>query len=107
MVLKNLEKVNDPVVNTLNKLQHNQPKYWLDGVRMDFLTFAMARRYAQVKHPRVLYIGLDETDDYAHDGRYDFYLSSANQVDGRIAELWDFCATRPGVPGQNYPPDYL
>jgi bisphosphoglycerate-independent phosphoglycerate mutase (AlkP superfamily) len=36
----------------------------------------------------VVYIAFDETDDYAHAGRYDFYLNMANMTDKWIADLW-------------------
>jgi hypothetical protein len=38
--------------------------------------------------PRVLFIGYGETDEWAHSGRYDLYLRSAQQVDRYLAELW-------------------
>lgn len=39
--------------------------------------------------PRVLFIGYGETDEWAHGGRYDMYLRSAQQVDRYLAQLWD------------------
>ncbi len=41
--------------------------------------------------PRVLYVSLGETDDWAHAGRYDRYLLSARQNDALIKRLWDTC----------------
>lgn len=38
--------------------------------------------------PKVLFVGYGETDEYAHSGRYDMYLRSAQQVDRFLAELW-------------------
>ena len=77
-------------LRTLNALQHVQPKYWDDGVRLDFMTFAIARAYIEARHPSVTFIGLDETDEYAHAGRYGQYLDAAHQVDCHLAKLWDF-----------------
>jgi len=87
---ENVEGANTPTARLLNNLQHQQPKQWQEGVRMDFITWAIMREYVSSNHPRVVYIGLDETDDYAHEGRYDFYLSAASQTDGWLAELWTF-----------------
>ena len=43
------------------------------------------------KHkPRVWYVAYTTTDDLAHAGRYDEYLSMAHRIDGYIKELWDF-----------------
>jgi len=39
--------------------------------------------------PRVLYLGLGETDDWAHAGRYDHYLHAARRFDRFTRELWD------------------
>jgi len=55
--------------------------------------FALA--YLQKKHPRVLYISYGETDDFAHDGRYDHYLHAAHSTDKFIADLWTFCQADP------------
>lgn len=92
---EDVEGVNTPTARLLNYLQHQQPKHWQDGVRMDFLTWAIMREYVATNHPRVVYIGLDETDDYAHDGRYDYYLSAANQTDGWLSDLWNFIRNDP------------
>jgi hypothetical protein len=44
--------------------------------------------YLDSHHPRVLFIGYGETDDWAHEGRYDLVLEAAHEADQRIAELW-------------------
>jgi phosphopentomutase len=40
------------------------------------------------KKPRVLFVSLGETDDWAHSGRYDLYLLTTQQNDRFLAELW-------------------
>jgi hypothetical protein len=57
-------------------------------VRLDVLTYVAAREYVKTKKPKVLCIGFDETDDYAHKGDYEQYLKSAHAEDGMIADLW-------------------
>ena len=42
-----------------------------DGIRHDAFTFRLAMHHLATARPRVLYIAFDETDDWAHDGRYD------------------------------------
>src|SRR5690606_13730315 len=64
--------------------------------RCDQLTFLTAKEYLQQHNPRVLYLGLGETDEFAHEGRYDLYLQQASQVDRMIAELWHWVQTTPG-----------
>jgi Type I phosphodiesterase / nucleotide pyrophosphatase len=66
------------------------------ATRHDQLTFLTAKEYLQRQHPRVLYLGLGETDEFAHDGRYDLYLNQANEVDKMMAGLWHWVQTTPG-----------
>lgn len=73
-----------------NLLANELPRYW-PGVRYDAFTFRGALEYLQVKRPRVLYVALGETDDWAHDGRYDLYLDAARRSDQYIKQLWETC----------------
>ena len=58
-----------------------------------------ARTYVAAKKPRLLFVGYGETDEWAHNGRYDLVLQSAHNVDGFIRELWDDDAGDAAVPG--------
>jgi hypothetical protein len=49
--------------------------------------------------PRVLFVGYGETDNWAHQGRYDLVLESAHRVDGFIKELWDTMQAMPEYRG--------
>jgi hypothetical protein len=71
----------------LNDLQGEALTPW-DGVRHDALTVRQALRYLTRYRPRVLYLALDETDDWAHDRRYDRVLDSANHFDEALRRLW-------------------
>lgn len=64
--------------------------------RYDALTFVAAKEYLKQQHPRVLFMGLGETDDFAHQGRYDLYLSQAAKVDQMIADIWHWVQSTPG-----------
>jgi bisphosphoglycerate-independent phosphoglycerate mutase (AlkP superfamily) len=66
-----------------------------DGVRPDFITYSIAKEYVKQFKPKVLYIGFDETDDYAHEGKYDQYLYSAQMIDKWIADLWNYIERQP------------
>ena len=63
--------------------------------RYDQLTFLSAKEYIETNHPRVVMLGLGETDEFAHQGKYDQYLEQANNVDKMIAELWYYVQTDP------------
>ncbi len=68
-------------------------------VRPDLLTYFGAREYLKANHPKVLYIGLDETDDFAHEGMYDQYLKSAHAADAMLADLWTLVQSMPEYAG--------
>ena len=59
-----------------------------EGVRYDSITTLGAIEELKSKKPRVLFVSLGETDDWAHSGRYDLYLLTAQQNDRFLAELW-------------------
>ncbi len=63
--------------------------------RYDALTFFTAKEYIRQHHPRVVFLGLGETDEFAHKGQYDMYLQQISQVDRMIAELWYYVQTDP------------
>ena len=71
-----------------------------DGVRHDSFTFAAALEHLRAEKPRVLYLGLGETDDWAHAGRYDRYLESAHRFDRFVGELWQELQRTEGYRGR-------
>lgn len=79
----------------IDKVQ-TEAVYNKGGTRHDQLTFLTAKEYLQQHRPRVLFLGLGETDEYAHNRRYDLYLEQANKVDRMLAELWHWIQTTPG-----------
>jgi hypothetical protein len=45
--------------------------------------------YVRANHPKVLFVGYGEADNWAHSGRYDLVLQSAHEIDHFIEQLWD------------------
>jgi arylsulfatase A-like enzyme len=43
----------------------------------------------------VLFVGYGETDNWAHQGRYDLVLESAQRMDGFVKELWETMQAMP------------
>jgi hypothetical protein len=43
----------------------------------------------------VLYLAFDETDDWAHDGRYDLTLDALHRTDARLGQLWAWLQADP------------
>lgn len=74
----------------LNELMYQVPNP-LGEVRLDAFTFNYALEYLKKNSPKVMYIALDETDDFAHGGKYDLYLRSARYTDDFIKTLWNWC----------------
>jgi hypothetical protein len=63
-------------------------RYWGDNA-FDGPMHLAALDYIRTKKPRLMFVGYGETDEWAHQRRYDLYLRSAHQVDADIAELWN------------------
>lgn len=61
----------------------------------DSLTYHFAKEYIARNHPRFAFIGFDETDHFGHEGEYDSYLHSANQLDAYMRDLWNFIQSDP------------
>jgi len=85
------EPLNDgpvtPELALLNSLKDKSPHVWTDE-SFDLLPFYTAMEYMKVNKPRVLFIGLGETDDWAHMGAYPEYLNAAHRDDAYLRELW-------------------
>jgi hypothetical protein len=73
---------------------------FVEGVRHDSFTFAAALDYVRAARPRVLYLGLGETDDWAHLGRYDNYLRTARRFDDYVRRLWEQMQAMDGYRGR-------
>ena len=64
----------DLAAQMLSLLQFETPTPW-NSVRHDSYTFGLAVAHLRSERPRVVYLALGETDDWAHDGRYDHACS--------------------------------
>ena len=72
---------------------------WKDSV-YDAFVFHSAMEHLQTRDPRVLYLALGDTDEWAHAGRYDRYLDAVRRSDRWLRELWETLSTRRGYRGQ-------
>ena len=77
----------DRDVQLLSELQFQTQTPW-DGTRHDAYTLRFARAHLATFRPRLLWIALDETDDWSHDGRYDRLLDALARFDAALADLW-------------------
>jgi len=79
----------------LTQLQKSIPVPW-PTVRHDAFTHYYALSYLQRVRPRILFVSYGETDDFAHDGKYDEYILAANRTDNFIKEVWGTIQTTEG-----------
>ena len=92
---ESFDAVKSAEVTLLNQMQSEIPSPW-HNVRLDSFTYRFAKQYLLNKQPRLLVISLGETDDFAHNGKYDAYLKSAKQSDAFIRDLWQTIQQTPG-----------
>lgn len=85
-----IEKGNEDAVYAANFIAEDLFHEW-EGVRYDAFTMLAAVEAIKKDQPRVVFVALGETDDWAHAGRYDRYLLSAQQNDQLIRKLWELC----------------
>jgi len=82
----------------LNKLIAQAPRMW-DDSRDDAFTFQVALEHLKRAMPRVFYVGLGDTDEHTHNGRYDKYLRALHDTDANLKALWDVLQSRPEYRG--------
>jgi hypothetical protein len=92
---ENMDDKAGPQLKLINKVQ-NEAIYDKNAMRHDQLTFLTAKEYIRTHQPKVVFLGLGETDEAAHHARYDTYLEKAAEADRMIAELWHCVQTTPG-----------
>jgi hypothetical protein len=78
----------------LNEFAADLPPYW-GTTRFDAPTGFGALEYLRTRRPRVLYVMLGETDEWAHQRRYDLYLDAATRNDRFIRRLWETAQSIP------------
>lgn len=86
-------------LHDLQQMVEDLPDLW-PGFAVDAITFARCREYVLCKRPRVLYLALGETDEWAHGRRYDHYLQQANTADAMIRRLWEMAQDHPASRGR-------
>jgi Type I phosphodiesterase / nucleotide pyrophosphatase len=91
----------DPAMRELVALQNEALPPW-GGTRFDIYTFKLAMAHLAAKRPRVVYIAFDETDDWAHDGRYDRVLDAYARTDRYLEQLWTWLQSQPDYRGRTH-----
>jgi hypothetical protein len=76
-----------PEMDYLVALRRQVMELWEEGSN-DALTFRLALAYLKQHQPRVLWLGLGQSDDWAHARRYDRLLDYLHLADSLLEELW-------------------
>jgi hypothetical protein len=84
----------DPRQQLLNELYRTTTKLEDNDTYNSFLQIPLLD-YLKKEHPRVVFVGYGETDNWAHSGRYDLVLESAHNFDHLVGELWNFLQSLP------------
>jgi len=72
---------------------------WED-VTYDSFLFHAVTDYVKHKQPRLVFVGFGETDEWAHAGRYDLYLTAAHHMDDFVRRLWELTQSLPQYSGK-------
>jgi hypothetical protein len=83
-----------PRQELLNQLYESTTRFDGDDVFDSFLQIPLLD-YVKTGHPRVLFVGYGETDNWAHQGRYDLVLESAHGFDHFVQQLWETMQSMP------------
>jgi len=83
-----------PRLDLLNTLKRETVRIWADEP-FDPVPFHTAMEYVEAKKPRVLFVGLGETDDWAHAGSYAEYLNAAHLADEYLRQIWELMQSMP------------
>ena len=88
-------------LDRLNAWQVEAAPPW-DSVRFDTFTFDVAMTHLAAARPRLLYLALDETDDWAHDARYERLLDAYARTDQYLKRLWTWLESQPDYRGRTH-----
>ena len=88
-------------LRVVNELQTQARAPWNDA-RQDAFTFRLAMTYLEKARPRVLFLSFNDTDSWAHEGRYDRVLDAYAMSDRWLEELWTWLQAQPDYRGRTH-----
>jgi hypothetical protein len=80
-------ELSTPEIDLYVGLRQQIQQLWEESTN-DVLSYRIAREFLKKNKPRVLWLGLGQSDDWAHARRYDLVLDYLHLADSLIAELW-------------------
>lgn len=80
-------ELSTPDMDSLVALRKDIQGLWEESSN-DVMTFRLAQSYLTQHKPRFLWLGLSQSDDWAHAARYDRLLDYLHLADRLLSELW-------------------
>ncbi len=88
-----------PEMDMLTGLRADVMELWEESSN-DVLSLRLAQAYLKKHHPRFLWLGMGQSDDWSHADRYDRLLDYLHLADRLIGELWTTLQTDPAYRGK-------
>lgn len=83
-----------PEIDRLAALRRDVMQLWEEGSN-DTLTYYIAKEYLAAYEPRLLWLGMSQSDDWAHADRYDRLLDYLHLTDKLLQDLWTTIQAHP------------
>lgn len=88
-----------PVRQAINEYTLDLPRFWR-GSALDAPAMQAALETLRSGQVRVLVVLLGETDEWAHERRYDLYLDAAQRADRFLRSVWEAAQMMPAYRGR-------
>lgn len=95
----NVARNSSPTLQLIDEMQEGMLHYW-GSERFDAFTYAYALETIKSDHPKVMYVGFGDTDEFAHANHYDEYLQATNYCDKYIRRIVETCESDPFYKGK-------
>ncbi len=92
------QELSTPEIDTLVDLRREVMGLWEESSN-DAITYRIAKAYLEKHEPRFMWLGLSQSDDWAHAVRYDRLLDYLHLADTWLADLWQYLQGRPAYAG--------
>ncbi len=87
-----------PEIDRLVELRRGVMQLWEESSN-DTLTYYIAKEYLHEHEPRLLWLGMSQSDDWAHADRYDRLLDYLHLTDSLLQDLWTSLQSHPQYRG--------
>lgn len=83
-----------PAIETVNRVRRETVYRWGNSA-FDSFVFIPMLEWVKVNKPRLVFLCLGETDEWAHESDYPRYLRAARKSDGYVQEIWETLQAMP------------